>query len=115
MKLVPMVTLVMSEVPHPAEMDIYLTSTQIQSSQLDVYLGDLGIEQICPTISMKEEEGDCKGWWKKDDPWQEEKVSLRNKEDEREDELNVLDSSSTCSSDGTVSVPRDIFSTSRDT
>ena len=103
MQLLPMVTLVMSEVPNPSEMDIYLTSTQIQASQLDVYLGELDIEQICPTISMKEESG-----WGRYDPWQGEKGSLKSREDDREIDLSVLDSSSTCSSEENVSTRRGI-------
>ena len=41
----------MDTVPTPNEMDIYLTTSQLRTGQLDVYLGEMDIEQICPTIS----------------------------------------------------------------
>ena len=37
-------------------MDIYLTSNEIRTSQLDVYLGNLDIQHICPTITLNLEE-----------------------------------------------------------
>ena len=40
------------DVPDVSEMDIYLTSNEIRSSQLDVYLGALDIQHICPTITL---------------------------------------------------------------
>ena len=44
------------DVPDPNEMDIYLTSNEIRTSQLDVYLGNLDIQHICPTITLNLEE-----------------------------------------------------------
>ena len=62
------------EVPGPDEMDIYLTSHQLSNSQLDVYLGEMDIREICPTISLGDaaaKEGaahqqDGKVWTKKE-------------------------------------------------
>ena len=52
---------------------------------------------------MKEESG-----WGRYDPWQGEKGSLKSREDDREIDLSVLDSSSTCSSEENVSTRRGI-------
>ena len=46
----------MMDVPDPNEMDIYLTSNEIRTSQLDVYLGALDIQHICPTITLNVED-----------------------------------------------------------
>ena len=52
----PMLRSPIMDVPDPNEMDIYLTSNEIRTSQLDVYLGAMDIHQICPTITLNVED-----------------------------------------------------------